>query len=238
MTPQLLTNNLPQVIFFDAMGTLFDLKSSVGEIYQEYALKYNVQADVKLLNDAFVKSFKSAPPLAFSTSTMAKIKQQEFEWWRNVVAETFSQISLLEKFSNFTDFFDEIYHFFATKDAWYIFPDVIPALKKCQQQNIQLGVISNFDTRLIQVLKMLDLEHFFASITISSLAGSAKPDANIFQQALNKHNVTAEFVWHIGDSIVEDYQGAKMIGINSFWLNRKAVSLNIENQLPNLSSLG
>ena len=100
MTSQSLTKNPPQVIFFDAMGTLFDLKSSVGEIYQECALKYNVKVDSQLLDDSFVSSFKSAPPLAFSTNKPEVIKQQEFDWWKNVVETTFDQIDTLKKFSD------------------------------------------------------------------------------------------------------------------------------------------
>ena len=231
------SDELPQVVFFDAMGTLFDLQNSVGEIYQQHARKYDVEADANLLTNAFVNSFKSAPPLAFS-GQLTTIKQQEFEWWKNVVHNTFSQINLCEKFSNFTDFFQEVYEYFASNEAWYLFPDVMPALENLRSQNIEMGVISNFDTRLIKVLKLLDLEQFFASITISSQAGFAKPDQNIFKQALTKHDTIAKQAWHIGDSIAEDYQGAKAAGIKALWLNRQRLSENIENQLPNLSSLG
>ncbi len=238
MTLSSSTQNLPKVIFLDAMGTLFDLKSSVGEIYQEYALKYGVKVDAKLLNSAFINSFKSAPPLAFSTTELELIKQQEFAWWKNVVQITLAQIGVLENFSNFADFFEDIYLYFATKEPWYIFSDVIPTLQLWQQQGIQLGVISNFDTRLITVLKLLKLEQFFTSLTISSVAGFAKPNQKIFEIALKKHYITAKQAWHIGDSLIEDYQGAKNAGISSFWLNRDSFSLDIENQLPNLSSLG
>jgi putative hydrolase of the HAD superfamily len=237
MTVQAFTNTVPKVIFLDAMGTLFDLKSSVGEIYQQYALKYGVQAEAENLNISFIESFKSAPPLAFSGTELKVIKEQEFSWWKNVVQKTFSQVGLLAEFRDFTDFFQEIYLYFATKDPWYIFPDVVSSLQKWHNQGIQLGVISNFDTRLNQVLKILDLEHFFSSITISSVAGTAKPEPNIFEIALKKHNLIAQEAWHIGDSLIEDYQGAKNAKIHSFWLNRSASLLNIENQLPNLSSL-
>jgi putative hydrolase of the HAD superfamily len=235
---QLCTNTVPKVIFLDAMGTLFDLKSSVGEIYQQYALKYGVQVEAKNLNDSFIASFKSAPPLAFSATELQTIKEQEFSWWKNVVQKTFSQLGLLTEFRDFSDFFQEIYLYFATKDPWYVFPDVVSSLQKWHNQGIQLGVISNFDTRLNQLLKTLDLEHFFTSITISSVAGTAKPEPNIFEIALKKHGLIAQEAWHIGDSIIEDYQGAKNAKIHSFWLNRSTSSLNIENQLPNLSSLG
>lgn len=238
MTPKLSTNPLPKVIFFDAMGTLFDLKSSVGEIYQQFALKYGVQTDVEHLNKAFINSYQSAPSLAFFPEASQTIAQQEFIWWKNVVQMTFEQVEVLEKFSDFTDFFTELYNYFASKKPWYIYSDVIPCLQYWQQQKVQLGIISNFDGRLITVLKALDLEHFFTSITISSIAGFAKPDRNIFDMALKKHGFVAQQAWHVGDSKNEDYLGAKNTGINAFWLNRDHYSVNIENQLPNLSSLG
>ena len=238
MTSQSVINTLPKVIFFDAMGTLFDLQSTVGEIYQQRALKYGVTVDAKLLDRAFIESFKSAPPLAFCSVESETIQEQEFAWWKNVVKTTFSQVGALEHFSNFTDFFAEIYTYFATEEPWYVFSDIVPSLKKWQDRGVELGVISNFDSRLNRVLKVLELEQFFTSITISSIAGSAKPEHDIFKIALNKHGLVAQQAWHIGDSLLEDYQGAKNAQINSFWLNRNSASLNIENQLPNLSSLG
>ena len=231
-------DTLPKVIFLDAMGTLFGLKSSVGEIYQQYALNYGVKANAELLDRAFGESFKSAPPLAFTATEFATIEAQEFTWWKNVVRATFFQLNLLEKFSNFADFFSDVYSYFATEDPWHIYPDVVPALNRWQDRGIELGVISNFDTRLERVLEALELKQFFTSITISSAAGFAKPNPSIFEVALNKHNFKAGQAWHIGDSFTEDYLGAKQAGIWAFCLNRDSSLLKIENQLPNLSSLG
>ena len=64
MTPvlnQLPPDKLPKVIFLDAMGTLFDLKQSVGEIYQQFARKYGVDVAIDPLEKAFINGFKSAP---------------------------------------------------------------------------------------------------------------------------------------------------------------------------------
>jgi len=239
MTFSVSGDRLPQVIFFDAMGTLFDLKYSVGEIYQQLALKYSVQTDAKRLNKAFIDCYKAAPPLAFSEQqlTLTSITQQEFLWWKNVVKKTFEQVESSKSFSDFTVFFEELYAYFTIQEPWYIYPDVIPCLNSWQQQGIELGIISNFDTRLNLILKALDLERFFTSITISSVAGFAKPDQNIFKIALNKHGFMAQQAWHIGDNQSCDYLGAKNVGINAFWLNRDCYSLKNENQLPNLSSL-
>ena len=83
-----------------------------------------------------------------------------------------------------------------------------------------MGVISNFDSRIYQVLELLGLKNFFSSITISSAVGAAKPDRKIFTTALDKHNSIAQQAWHIGDSFKEDYYGAKAAGIKSFLLQR------------------
>lgn len=235
---QMFSDQQPKVIFLDAMGTLFDLKSSVGEIYQRYALKYGVEVAAPAIEAAFITSFKSAPPLAFSGTELAAIKQQEFSWWKQVVTATFTELEVQEKFTDFNSFFSEIYFYFGTKEPWYLFPDTVDSLKLWRDRGITLGVISNFDSRLLEVLNQLDLEQFFTSITISSTAGFAKPEANIFQIALDKHQARSSEALHIGDNPIEDYEGAQQAGLGALWLNRHARSLNIENQLPNLCSLG
>ena len=84
--PELSTQILPKVIFFDAMGTLFELKTSVGKIYQQHALKYGVKADDKAIQNAFVQSFKSATPLAFSTTKLCELNNKSLtggKFWLN-----------------------------------------------------------------------------------------------------------------------------------------------------------
>lgn len=235
---QLPPDKQPKVIFLDAMGTLFDLKTSVGEIYQDFAGKYGVEVNSKQIQQAFIKSFKSAPPLAFSPKELTIIKQQEFNWWKQVVETTFQQLTVRKKFTDFDAFFSEVYFYFETIEPWYVFPDTIDSLRRWRDRGIELGVISNFDSRLIKVLNLLELDQFFTSTTISSIAGFAKPEANIFQIALAKHDITCKAALHIGDNPVEDYEGAIKAGLRSFWLNRHARLLNLDNQLPNLCSLG
>ena len=227
----------PKVIFFDAVGTLFGVKGSVGEVYRQIALEFDVELAAASLERAFRASFKNASPLTFPGIAEENIPQQEFAWWRSLVLATITKVGGLEKFADFDAFFARLYHHFAQAQPWYIYPDVIPTLKYWQAQKIPLGIISNFDTRLFQVLELLKLKQFFDSVTISSLSGSAKPDRQIFVTALAKHSSLARQAWHIGDSEQEDYQGAKAVGINSWWLDRHQNEIIGENQLPNLSSL-
>ena len=89
-----------------------------------------------------------------------------------------------------------------------------------QNQNVELGIISNFDSRLYHLLVALELENYFQSVTLSSASQTAKPETPIFQQALAKHRSQPHQAWHIGDSFREDYQGAERAGLKACLIER------------------
>ncbi|TRT73154.1 MAG: HAD family hydrolase [Microcystis sp. M_OC_Ca_00000000_S217Cul] len=210
----------PQVIFLDAVGTLFGVKGSVGAIYSQIAADFGVEVVSESLEQSFLAIFPNSPPLAFPDVEPAQIPQLEYRWWRSLTGAVFNKLGYLERFPDFEAFFGELYHHFATAEPWLLYEDVIPALRLWQIQGIELGIISNFDSRIYQVLAELGLEYFFRSITISSQTGAAKPDPEIFQIALQKHDCPPAQAWHIGDSKKEDYQGAKALGIEAFLIKR------------------
>jgi putative hydrolase of the HAD superfamily len=197
-------NEQPKVIFLDAVGTLFGVKGSVGEAYSAIAQKFAVKVAPDLLDAAFIESFKASHPLAFPGVALAKIPELEYQWWKAIAKTTFASAGVLDRFSDFGAFFRQLYVYFATAAPWYVYPDVVPALQHWQQQGIELGIISNFDSR----------------ITISTEIGAAKPDKAIFIAALKKHNCSPQEAWHIGDSLKEDYRGARAAGLQAFSLER------------------
>jgi putative hydrolase of the HAD superfamily len=214
-------NNIrPKVIFLDGMGTLFGLKESVGKIYFDFASKFGVKSYPEAINQAFYHCFKKSSPLAFPNTNKEQISEKEFEWWKAIASETFTMIGVRNQFNNFNQFFLELYLYFTTSQPWKVYPDVVKSLKIWQKQGIELGVISNFDTRLYTILELLGLKPYFTTITISTTTGFAKPNPQIFQAALAKHNCKPEQSWHIGDSLKEDYFGAKSLGIKPFLLKR------------------
>jgi putative hydrolase of the HAD superfamily len=210
----------PKVIFLDAVGTLFGVKGSVGKVYAQIAQRFGVEVASDALNKAFFQSFKTASPPIFPQSKPEEIPKREFEWWHAIALHTFEQVGVLDQFSDFSAFFTSLYAHFNTAEPWFVYPDVLPALQHWQQLEIELGVLSNFDSRLYSVLQALDLTQFFTSITISTEVGAAKPDPKIFAVGLDKHHCCADSAWHIGDSCQEDYHGAKAAGLRAIWLQR------------------
>jgi putative hydrolase of the HAD superfamily len=206
----------PQVIFLDAVGTLF----GVGEQYARVASRFGVKLPPDELNRAFYKSFRAAAPPAFSGSEPAEIQVKEYTWWLEIAVQTFKEANAFHHFPDFGRFFASVYDYFATAEPWFVYPDVLDALERLQQQGIPLGILSNFDSRIYSVLRALELADYFASVTLSTEVGAAKPNPKIFQIALQKHQCPAHLAWHIGDSFEEDYQAAKAVGLRGIWLKR------------------
>ncbi len=212
----------PSLIFFDAAGTLFGVQGSVGEAYGNFARRFGVEVDDRLLNQAFFDSFAATEQAAFPGVLQRDIPRLEFQWWEAIATVTFKRAGVFHQFADFSVFFEQLYDYFATAEPWFLYPDVRPTLESLHSEGIQLGVLSNFDSRLYSVLEALNLAQFFDSVTISTAVGAAKPNPPIFAAGLEKHGCLPSQAWHIGDSYHDDYQGAIAAGLRGIWLQRKA----------------
>ncbi|WP_204106140.1 MULTISPECIES: HAD-IA family hydrolase [Spirulina sp. CCY15215] len=210
----------PKVIFLDAVGTLFGVKGGVGKVYSKIACDFGVDVSPKDIHLAFYHCYQQTPPLAFPDLSFIDIPEKEYYWWHDLVQATFKKTGALPQFDNFGAFFQQLYAYFTTPDPWIVYEEVSDVLKKWRGDGVELGIISNFDSRLYGLIGTLELEHFFTSITISSASGAAKPEAKIFEIALKKHGCQPENAWHIGDSVENDYKAAKAAGLRSFLVDR------------------
>ncbi len=210
-----------RVVFFDAAGTLFHVNGSVAEIYLQHAVQFGfpqTRDSLTAIQQAFSRAFHDAPPPVFAATEPAQIKQSERLWWFDVVHNVFYRVGMFERFD---DFFERVFQVFEDPKSWKLFPDTLPALTKLQEQGIELGIISNFDSRLFAVMRGLGIAQSFDTVTISSLAHAAKPSPKIFQQALEKHAVDPEEAMHVGDSLSDDVEGATKAGLQAVLLDRQ-----------------
>ncbi len=226
-----------KAIFFDAVGTLFDVKGSVGAIYAQYAKKYGVSDSpemVAALNKAFNETMKTVPAPIFAVDRPEKLKQCERLWWFDVVHAVYYRVGMFE---GFDDFFDEVFEAFGRATHWQLFPETREVLTHLKKQGFELGIITNFDSRFFQVARALEIDPFFDSVTISSLAGAAKPALQVFSCALEQHMLTSDEALHVGDHPVEDYQAARQAGFHAVLINRSQALWQDDDILPSLTSL-
>jgi putative hydrolase of the HAD superfamily len=207
-----------QAILFDAGDTLFRVRGSVGEAYAGVARRYGVAVVPAEIESRFRAAFGAMPPLGFPGVAAEELPQREYAWWKQVVAAVFSACA----FTDFDAFFDDLFQHFADAGSWELFPDTQPALIALRARGLRLGIVSNFDGRLVGICEGLGIAAHFDTIVMSGRVGYAKPDPRIFAVALERLGITAADAVHVGDSEREDVRGAQAAGLRAVLITRQS----------------
>ena len=102
------------------------------------------------------------------------------------------------------------------RNLWRRVPAGLPdALKRAQAAGWRLGVVSNSEGRVIDILTEVGLAPFFEVVVDSGVEGISKPDPRLFQIALTRMGVPAAGAWYVGDVPSVDIVGARSAGMNA-----------------------
>ena len=211
------TSDKIKAVFFDAAGTLFRVRGTVGEIYWRLAQPYGLQSTPEAIEQAFKEQFANAPALAFPNKTPEEVLAMERRWWEKLMRLVFQEIGM---FPRFNDYFNNVYEVFKGTESWELYPETEVVLKKLKSEGRYIGVISNFDSRIHEVCKALNISPHLDSITISSQTGWAKPSSEIFSHALKLSGFDLSQAVYIGDEVEDDVQGALAAGLKPIFLDR------------------
>jgi len=98
---------------------------------------------------------------------------------------------------------------------------------KSLQPNFKMAIVSNGNAKIQQQkIKRSGLNTVFSFNFFSGQFGVRKPDARLFQKALNKLESRPENTLFIGDSLENDIAGAASIGMKTCWLNKNTLPDN------------
>jgi putative hydrolase of the HAD superfamily len=87
------------------------------------------------------------------------------------------------------------------------------ALRQLRARGLRLVVVSNWDCSLPEVLADVGLLELVDAVVASAVVGAAKPDPLIFERALAEAGCEAADAVHVGDSVENDVEGARRVGI-------------------------
>jgi len=200
----------PEGLLLDAMGTLIGLRQSVGHTYAALAAEHGLSVGAAAIDAVFPRIHRQAPPLAFPGLEGAALEAAERQWWAERIAAALAAAGLQEPLR--PALADALFDRFAQADLWRVYDDVGEALKRWHRRGLRLAVVSNFDGRLIGLLRDLGLADWISVVVVSSAAGAAKPDPAPFAQALAQLGLSPGQAWHVGDS-PEDELGARAAGL-------------------------
>lgn len=99
----------------------------------------------------------------------------------------------------------------------------------------RLGVISNADGKIAEVLNRSGIAGCFETITDSGIVGHEKPHPEIFEAALGSLGVTPQESLYTGDVYSVDYLGATRVGMQALLFD--VAGAYHDNGLPRVESL-
>ncbi len=102
-------------------------------------------------------------------------------------------------------------------------------------ERYRIGVISNADGKIEDVLRRCSIADCFLSITDSGLVGHEKPHPEIFRQALRSLNAQPDESLYVGDVYSVDYLGATGAGMQALLMDVPGAYM--EKGVPRVESL-
>lgn len=190
-------------LLVDAAGTLIDASQSTQQIYHEIGLKYGIRYS----EEEIAAKYKAAYGQPWCRYRM-RYEDDGRHFWQCIVQEATGckDPALL----------DDLYHYYTTEKAWHIGdPNAEKAFKAMRAGGIKLAVVSNFDTRLRPLMRVLQCYDWFDTIVVSAEVGVEKPNPEIFWTACRELGVKPEQVLHVGDDKTNDIVGASAAGCDS-----------------------
>ncbi len=188
----------------------------MGAIYSRVASRYGVRDAPEVLERRFHEQWQKTGGLASLQGPATP--DLEKQWWRALVRPVFQAI---EPEDVFEKFFDELYETFGHAENWRLFPEAIPTLAALKAKGFRMGIISNWDSRLMTLIRDMGLEPYFDFILISAVVGHSKPGKKIFHDALKLSGCEAAEAIHVGDSLDDDYRAALSAGLQAIHLDRR-----------------
>lgn len=211
------TSRAIRAITLDVTQTLIHCPR-LGEIYAEVLGRHGIEVAPgdagRLVRTVWQEMSCSADP---ARDRFRSHPDGEAGWWRAFL-ERFCALLGSPPPSRFAA--AELFHRFGKAEAWEVFPDVPGTLVRLERMGLELAVISNWDHRLPALLDDLNLASHFRAIVFSGEVGVEKPHPDIFAAALAELGMSAEEVLHVGDSRIDDLEGAEAAGLHARQLLR------------------
>jgi len=207
------------VISLDAGNTLLHCEPSPTEIYTHHLSRLGRPVPEDLAAEVFRRVWaemqRSTPP---GGDRYSVTPGGERAWWRRFVHRVVEE---LQHDAPADRLFHDLYEAFTDPAIWRVFPDVHDTLDTLRGHGYRLIVLSNWDSRLPDLLYTLELHAYFDEIVVSAIEHTEKPAPEIFHRAAERSGVPPADTLHVGDSPREDYGGALDAGCQAVLLDRR-----------------
>ena len=215
---ELTPNTDPRVVVFDAVGTLIFPDPPAPVVYAQFGKRFGSQLAVETIRQKFGHAItrQDQQDRLDGLQRRNTNEQRERERWRIIVAEIFEDVIDADG-----ELFEALWGHFGQGHHWRMFDDVAPTWRRLQCRGMVLAIASNFDERLLDICQAHEPLSGCQHIHWSAEIGYPKPSPEFFAEMSKRIAAVPEEMLFVGDSPVNDYQGAQAAGWNAKLLCRQ-----------------
>jgi putative hydrolase of the HAD superfamily len=193
-----------RVVVFDAVGTLIHPEPSAAAVYLDAGRRFGSRLDAAAVKERFSTAFRRQEALDHAAGLRTD-EAREVARWQAIVCE------VLDDVSDPPACFRHLYEHFARPAAWRVEPDAVATLAALKSQGYGVGIASNFDHRLREVLAEGELNEL--PLVVSAAVGWRKPAVPFFAGVCGRFGAEPHEVMYVGDDADNDYRGARASGL-------------------------
>jgi putative hydrolase of the HAD superfamily len=198
-----------RAVFFDAVGTLLFPAEPPADTYAAAARRQGVPLDPAVVLPRFLVAFRAEEAFDATTDWVTN-EAREVERWRRIVAAS------LPELPDPARGFAELFSHYARPAAWTVHPEAEAVFRDLACRGIRVGIGSNLDARLFEVVAGLDvLKPTAGRVVVSAAVGHRKPSPRFFSELVRTAGCEPGEVVFVGDDVRNDYLGAAAAGLTA-----------------------
>jgi putative hydrolase of the HAD superfamily len=206
-----------RAVFFDAGETLVHPDPSFPELFARIVAADGMPVDpgeVVEASKAVLDRFREAADDRELWTTSPEASRR---FWLSVYDRMLSVLGLADH----DGLPERLYAGFTDRANYALFDDVEPALASLEADGTTVGLVSNFEAWLEDLLDDLDVRERFVVRVISGIEGIEKPDPRIFELALERAGIEAADAAYVGDNPVFDVDPPSALGMHPVLIDRR-----------------
>lgn len=206
-----------RAVFFDVGNTLIYAEPSVSEVCRQVLAEAGHVRDLHVIDsymplvDAYYEE-RYAEDDAFWTD-----EERTSSVWVGMYSLLCRELGIEDEA---IDLARRVYDEFGRPERWAPYVDVRPAFERLKARGLAVGIISNWDSRLVHLLTGLGFGELLDDIVSSADVGLHKPDPRIFELACRRIGVHPRDAAHVGDHHYADVLGASSVGMRAVLIDR------------------
>ena len=206
-----------RAVFFDAGETLVHPYPTFADLFARTLREQGFDVSAEMVRERGHVVFERFRSAAEAGELWTTSLERSRRFWHDVYGVFIRELGIADA----DGLIDVLYATFTDLANYRVFEDVPPVLDRLRDAGIVMGVVSNFEVWLEQLLEQLRVSSYFAVSVVSGVEGIEKPDRRIFELAMERAGVGPDVSVYVGDNPEFDVDPALEAGMFPVLLDRR-----------------